>query len=176
MTTPPSLRVHAFLPCSRANGPGRRAVLWTQGCSLGCPGCFNPETHPFSGSLVPVDEVYEWIVASPAIEGVTLSGGEPLQQRPALRALLQRVRTETDLSVVLFSGYSLDEIRRSTGRDLLAYVDVLIAGRYSPTAPKIVHLVTDRYTEADIEAVPPAEVVIGPDGHVVLTGIDPLSR
>jgi pyruvate-formate lyase-activating enzyme len=23
-----------------------RYVIWTQGCSLGCPGCFNPETHP----------------------------------------------------------------------------------------------------------------------------------
>ncbi|NJO00209.1 MAG: 4Fe-4S cluster-binding domain-containing protein, partial [Anaerolineales bacterium] len=38
------LRLHQFLPQSRVNGPGLRAVLWVQGCSLGCPGCFNPQT------------------------------------------------------------------------------------------------------------------------------------
>ncbi len=40
-----TLRLHAFLPRSRANGPGWRSVVWVQGCSLGCAGCFNPQTH-----------------------------------------------------------------------------------------------------------------------------------
>ena len=40
-----TLRLHGFLPRSRANGPGWRSVVWVQGCSLGCPGCFNPQTH-----------------------------------------------------------------------------------------------------------------------------------
>ena len=35
-------RIHAFEPRSRANGPGARFVVWFQGCTLGCPGCFNP--------------------------------------------------------------------------------------------------------------------------------------
>ena len=35
------MRLHHFLPHSRANGSGIRAVLWVQGCSLACPGCFN---------------------------------------------------------------------------------------------------------------------------------------
>src|SRR3972149_712339 len=46
---PVILRLHALLPRSRANGPGMRAVIWFQGCTRGCPGCFNPETHA-SGS------------------------------------------------------------------------------------------------------------------------------
>lgn len=170
------LRVHAFLPASRANGPGLRAVLWTQGCSLGCPGCFNPETHPFAGSLLPVDEVFRWITDATGIEGLTVSGGEPLQQWPAVRQLLQMVRAETDLSVVLFSGYSLDEIGRRTCRDVVSYVDVLIAGRYASSAPKAVHLLGDRYTAADMAAVPTAEVVIAANGDVVITGIDPPAR
>jgi pyruvate-formate lyase-activating enzyme len=100
------LRLHAFIPRSRANGPGCRAVVWVQGCTLGCPGCFNPETHDFrGGQWVGVDELFERIRAlQGTIEGITVSGGEPFQQRPALLALLQRVRAETDLGVLVFTG------------------------------------------------------------------------
>src|SRR6266852_4410273 len=128
-----SLRLHHFLPSSRANGPGTRAVLWTQGCSLGCPGCFNPQTHSFDGGeLVPVDDLFARLVAlGDSIEGVTVSGGEPLQQRPALLSLLLRVRAETSLSVLVFTGFTWDELRSLPDADtLLACVDVLIAGRY----------------------------------------------
>src|SRR5437868_145303 len=90
----PHLRLHEFLPESRANGPGVRAVVWVQGCSLGCPGCFNPETHPASGGrMASVDDLLREIAGlGDAIEGVTLSGGEPLQQRGAVVALLRRLR------------------------------------------------------------------------------------
>ena len=27
-----------------ANGPGKRAVVWVQGCSIHCPKCWNKET------------------------------------------------------------------------------------------------------------------------------------
>ncbi|MGE3780657.1 MAG: 4Fe-4S cluster-binding domain-containing protein [Pirellulaceae bacterium] len=44
------LRVHALMECSTVNGPGVRAVIWVQGCSLGCPGCWNAQTHaPLQG-------------------------------------------------------------------------------------------------------------------------------
>ena len=46
--------VHGFVPVSRANGPGRRAVLWFQGCTLNCPGCWNQASHPFEGA--PTDD------------------------------------------------------------------------------------------------------------------------
>jgi anaerobic ribonucleoside-triphosphate reductase activating protein len=127
------LRLHAFIPHSRANGPGCRAVVWVQGCTLGCPGCFNPETHDFhGGQWVGVDELFERIRAlQGTIEGITVSGGEPFQQRPALLALLQRVRAETDLSVLVFTGYTWDEIQRfRETAALLSCIDVLIAGRY----------------------------------------------
>lgn len=39
------LNVHAIMPVSYVNGPGARAVVWTQGCRLRCPGCSNPLTH-----------------------------------------------------------------------------------------------------------------------------------
>ena len=180
------LRLHAFEPASRANGPGLRAVLWTQGCTLGCPGCFNPETHAFAGGEpVDVDELAERVAALEGIEGVTVSGGEPLQQRPALLAFLRRLRQRTRLSVLVFTGFTWEEVRRFPEAEaLLGCIDVLLAGRYEAanhlgrgllgSSNKTAHFLTDRYGPADLAAVPPAEVVITADGEVVASGIDPL--
>lgn len=181
------LRVHQFLPRSRANGPGVRAVLWVQGCSLGCSGCFNPDTHTFAGGeRVPVNDLFQRLIApSASIEGLTISGGEPLQQRRPLLALLRRVRWETPLSVVLFTGYTWEEVQRMPEAEvLLSCVDMLIAGRYDASqrlardlrgsANKTVHLLTNRYTMADVQVVPLAEVIITEAGEVVMSGIDPV--
>ncbi|NVM26586.1 MAG: radical SAM protein [Desulfobacterales bacterium] len=181
------LRIHRFLLFSRANGPGVRAVIWVQGCSLGCPGCFNPETHPFvGGELVSVGDLFGRIVAlGDAIEGITISGGEPLQQRRPLLALLRRVRRETPLSVLLFTGYTWEKVQRMPNAEaLLACVDVLIAGRYDASqrlardlrgsTNKTVHFLTDRYTMDDLQSVPPTEVIITAEGEVIVSGIDPV--
>ncbi|MGH9847131.1 MAG: 4Fe-4S single cluster domain-containing protein [Blastocatellia bacterium] len=182
-----ALRLHAFIPFSRANGPGARAVIWTQGCTLNCPGCFNPETHSFTGGeKVSADDLFIRIAElDDSIEGITISGGEPLQQLRPLVALLRRVREETDLSVLVFTGYTWDEIRRMPEADaLFAQVDALIAGRYDHTqrlarnlrgsANKTVHFLSDRYTMDDLQAVLPAEVIITAEGEVVISGIDPV--
>jgi len=49
--------IHGFVPVSRANGPGRRAVLWFQGCNLNCPECWNQASHSFEGA--PTDVLLE---------------------------------------------------------------------------------------------------------------------
>jgi anaerobic ribonucleoside-triphosphate reductase activating protein len=180
------LRIHEFLPRSRVNGPGMRAVVWVQGCSLGCPSCFNPQTHPFNqGRLVSVDELFHSLLALRGeIQGLTISGGEPLQQRQPLLALLRRVRRESSLSVLLFSGFTWIEIQQMPQASaLLDCIDVLIAGRYEAaqhlarglrgSANKTLHFVTDRYTEDDLQILPAAEVIITPAGEVMVSGIDP---
>ena len=183
----PLLRISHFVPYSRANGPGVRAVLWVQGCSLGCPGCFNPHTHPASGGQwLAVDDLFATIAAlGNTIAGVTVSGGEPMQQPAPLAALLRRVRQETPLSTLLFSGYTWGELQRlAAAGEVLASLDVLVAGRYDAaqhlarglrgSANKSVHFLTCRYGPPDLAAVPPGEVIIRPDGDVELSGIDPL--
>ncbi|MFI0373387.1 4Fe-4S single cluster domain-containing protein [Actinomadura sp. 1N219] len=185
---PRPLRVHAFEPYSRADGPGARAVVWLQGCTLGCPGCWTPETHPRGGHEVAVDELFAHIAGlGGRIEGVTVSGGEPLQQfRPLLR-LLTRIREETSLSVLVLTGFGWDEIVRMPGAAALRErVDVLLAGRYERdlrlgrglrgSSNKTVHLFTDRYTAADLDAVPDAELIIRADGTPAVTGADPPPR
>jgi anaerobic ribonucleoside-triphosphate reductase activating protein len=186
------LRVHEFLPRSRANGPGARAVIWVQGCTLGCPGCFNPATHPAAGGeRVAVDELFRRVAAleaEGAIEGLSISGGEPLQQRGPLLALLRRVRRETALSVVVFSGYAWEEIEALGAIPALeACVDVLVAGRYDRSRPidaptdlrsssnQTLHLLSRRYTRRDLQAVPPAEIIVTPQGQVLTSGTQPVT-
>ncbi len=102
-----ALNLHAFAAQSRANGPGVRAVVWFQGCTLGCKGCFNPQTHwTGAGKWQSVDAMADTIVdLAPGIEGVTISGGEPFQQSAALCRLLGLIRRRSSLSVLVFSGY-----------------------------------------------------------------------
>lgn len=180
------LRIHQFLPQSRVNGPGLRAVLWVQGCSLGCAGCFNPQTHAFEGGkLVSIDSLMTQLVAlQDSIEGLTISGGEPLQQRLPLLKLLRRVRQETHLTTLLLSGFTWAEIQQMPeAAELLACLDVLIAGRYEAgqhlardlrgSANKTAHFLTPRYNLSDLQAVPVAEVIITAAGEVLVSGIDP---
>ena len=183
----PFLRIHHFEPASRANGPGLRAVLWVQGCTLGCPGCFNPETHPSGGgNQLSVNSVMEKILAEQGeIEGITISGGEPLQQRIALQGLLARIKRETSLSVVLFSGYSWNEIQKMPRiQILLNNVDILLAGRYDQSqriataltgsANKTIHFLSPRYSAQAFNTVPVAEVILTQKGEIHLTGINPV--
>lgn len=182
-----SLRLHHFEPASRANGPGMRSVLWLQGCTLGCPGCFNPLTHSRDGgSLCSTDEILARVLEQRGrIEGITISGGEPLQQAAPLAALLRAVKQAAALSVVLFTGFTWTEVNRLPGgAEVLANVDVLLAGRYDATkrvasgllgsSNKSVHFLTPRYTQADLDRVPEAEIIIQPDGEMRFSGIEPL--
>ena len=186
-----SLRLHAIEPRSRANGPGARFVVWFQGCTLGCPGCFNPTTHDAgAGKTVELDDVIDQLGRAARdgrtgrIQGLSLSGGEPLQQPAAARALLDAARA-LGLSTLAFSGYTIDEIRALPGGpDVLDRLDVLIDGRYVSgdrlatglrgSANQRIRLLTDRYALADVEATPVAEIRIGPTGDVILTGVNPL--
>ena len=183
-----ALRLHAVEPRSRANGPGARFVVWFQGCTLGCPGCFNPTTHDATaGRSVPLDELIDQLTRTARdgrIEGLSLSGGEPLQQPAAARSLLEAAR-RLGLSTLAFSGYTIDEIRGlPAGPDILARLDVLIDGRYIArdrvatglrgSANQRIQLLTPRYTLADVEATPVAEIRIGPTGDAILTGVNPL--
>ncbi len=178
------LRLHATEPRSRANGPGARFVVWFQGCTLGCPGCFNPTTHADGGREATVEALLAELAATNGIEGLTLSGGEPLQQPAAAASLLTGARG-LGLSTLMFSGYTLEEARALPGGpDVLAQLDVMIDGRYVSTdrhaiglrgsANQRIQLLTPRYTLADVEATPVAEIRIGKTGDVILTGVNPL--
>ena len=117
---------------SKVNGPGNRFVLWTQGCSKGCKECFNPETWSTNvyKELSPT-QIFE-LIKNFEVDGVTISGGDPLEQEDELLELLMLISTiRLRKGVILFSGFTRAEISRDPIREeCLRYVDVLIDGRY----------------------------------------------
>ena len=54
-------------------GPGKRLLLFTQGCSLRCKGCVNQHLWEFgAGRNITAQEILQLCVD---IEGITLHGG-----------------------------------------------------------------------------------------------------
>ncbi|MEL6349877.1 MAG: 4Fe-4S single cluster domain-containing protein [Myxococcota bacterium] len=129
MTT--TLNIGARVPQTEAEGPGLRYAVWTQGCPLRCVGCCNPHLlADRENQRVAVAALAEDILNTPDIEGLTFVGGEPFMQAPAAAVLAKRVR-EGGLSVMVFSGFTLDAIRRREDwAPFLAQIDLLVDGPY----------------------------------------------
>src|SRR5438309_8509596 len=86
-----TMRIAQVVPCTEAEGPGRRFAVWFQGCPLRCPGCCNPEMLPFEGGQpIAVAGMLGQIrtaAAAHQLEGITLLGGEPLAHATGAAAL-----------------------------------------------------------------------------------------
>jgi anaerobic ribonucleoside-triphosphate reductase activating protein len=154
------LNVAQIVPCTEAEGPGRRFALWFQGCPLRCPGCCNPEMLAFEGGQrMPMSEGVRRLRASHdahLLEGITLLGGEPLAHAGAALALA-RAAHGLGLSVMVFSGFTLEEARQQGPcvSALLAETDILVDGpflrdepearrRWIGSANQRVHFLSDR--------------------------------
>jgi len=129
------LRYAQFCHKTDLLGPGQRFVIWVQGCQKRCENCVAKTMQPLDGGyLVNVKELAEEIVVNREITGITVSGGEPFLQADALYLLLatvKRIRPELDL--VLYSGYTYEELKQSESQGvqaLLGTIDVLIDGEY----------------------------------------------
>lgn len=174
-----SLYVHEISRHSVVNGPGRRAVVWVQGCTLGCPGCFNPETHTRSFDQVFADpEQLGQELGRLAGNGLTVSGGEPLEQPEAVSALIEGFRQTNDGTVLLFTGFAADRIFRSkqATRTVLS-ADAVLAGPYVSRTDesdiwhgKRLLLITDRISPRELEPVGQWEIKLIGDGRVNMSG------
>jgi anaerobic ribonucleoside-triphosphate reductase activating protein len=115
-------------------GPGRRAGIWTQGCTIHCPGCLSRDTWDADPrTAIPVATVLGWLRSLDGVEGVTISGGEPFQQPEALRELLLGIRAwaSSQVDILVYSGYAASRLRRSARtRELLELCDAVVAGPY----------------------------------------------
>lgn len=190
--------LHAFVSGSRVNGPGLRAVVYFQGCSLRCRNCWNPETHAFIGKGRTVAEVADLIVRAHeerALDGVTFSGGEPMQQGHAVLSLMETLRERLpELSFGMYSGYSQRELsrglywcrseltqsaKRRIWRTIKSHLDFAVLGRYADARPsalplrsstnQTLELFSDRYSEADF-GPQEVEVQIDSEGTVQISG------
>jgi anaerobic ribonucleoside-triphosphate reductase activating protein len=160
------ISVAQIVPCTEAEGPGRRFALWFQGCPLRCPGCCNPEMLPFAGGQAwRAGDLLQTIAEAAGahgIAGITLLGGEPLAHAAGAAALARGAR-QLGLTVMVFSGYTLEEARRLPDpavTDLLAHTDILVDGPYARELPETrrrwigsanqrIHFLSGRYRPDD---------------------------
>lgn len=118
-------------------GPGRRLAVWVQGCGLACRGCMSRDTwDPAGGVVMPVPDLAALCrsLLGPDVDGITVSGGEPLDQAPALAALLDAIAPGPDTDVLVYTGYEPAEARRA-GAAVLRRADAVITGRYDAARP-----------------------------------------
>ena len=118
---------------SIVDGEGLRAVIWTQGCPHGCPGCHNPQTHAFDGGTsVASESILEQLKAHFYLDGVTFSGGEPMAQAAACGELAQAVH-HLGMNVWCYTGYTWEALMEAQDPDqrmFLEQIDVLIDGPF----------------------------------------------
>lgn len=105
--------IHSIIDSTSVNGPGKRMGVWLQGCAgMNCDGCWNRETHAFvaQNSLNEASIMVQlWL--GPALDGVTFSGGEPMQQAEDLLSLMKWIRKKhPHMSFGMYTGYSRREL------------------------------------------------------------------
>jgi anaerobic ribonucleoside-triphosphate reductase activating protein len=176
-----SFSLAQFVPCTEAEGPGKRFALWFQGCPLRCSGCCNPEFLKFEGGESwTVDRIMQEIAAvSDQIEGITLLGGEPFAHAKAAAAIASETQ-KLGLSVMVFSGFIREELESRPNpeiQQLLQQIDILIDGPYLKDQPDTtrrwigsqnqrIHFLTSRYRAEDECWKQPntLEIRFGPNG------------
>jgi anaerobic ribonucleoside-triphosphate reductase activating protein len=167
-------------------GPGPAAGIWVQGCGLACSGCMSKETWAIDGGVeAEVGDVARWLNSTP-LRHLTIAGGEPFDQAPALVELVDEARRDRDWVVTCYSGYyrrAIEREIRPRARDLLARLDLLIDGpyvaglhaplRWRGSTNQSLHLLTDRVT-LDGDDVPAGMAVTFDEaGAFALIGVPP---
>lgn len=129
------LRIAGIESESFVDGPGIRFSIFTQGCSHHCPGCHNPKTHDFNdGHDISLSELLSMIEENPLLDGVTLSGGDPMFQAETLVPLAREIK-ERGLNLVIFTGFVFEHIMDHKDQyphmlELLTFADILVDGPF----------------------------------------------
>lgn len=119
-------------------GPGKRLVIWVQGCSIRCNGCINDHMWEFRKDVfMNIDEIISLCIHD-EVDGVTLLGGEPLDQAEDLFLLVDKLKKK-QLSIVLFTGYLKKQLMRKAQRRVWNMSDIVIAGPFV-LAKRNIHL------------------------------------
>lgn len=135
MDQPMQLRLAGVIRESIVDGPGFRFVVFAQGCPHHCPGCHNPETHPFDGGYwSDTARIMTAVKQDSLLSGLTFSGGEPFCQAAAFTELARLAHAQ-GLNVISYTGYTFEELyagfdENPAWRDLLEELDILVDGRF----------------------------------------------
>ncbi len=123
------MRILDIIEATTVDGPGFRAAVYFAGCAHDCPGCHNPQSHPFDGGYeITVSDLDRRLAVMDL--DVTLSGGDPAYQADEAAALARAIRHRGH-TVWLYTGFHFDDlIATPRGRALAESVDVIVDGPY----------------------------------------------
>lgn len=185
------MRIGRMIAPIHALGPGERVGLWIQGCSRKCPGCISPELRSqLSGSVMSVEKLAELVIETAKhskCTGLTISGGEPMEQAASLLKFLTLVRNNFQ-DILVYTGYTLNEIQLGRCGDgaiaALSMIDVLIDGPYMEklnnkdcvlrgSENQVIHYLNRDITEKYREYLSAGRVTeyFSHDGEIVFVGI-----
>lgn len=110
-------------------GPGKRVLLFLQGCSIHCEGCINRHLWEFGGGKNATTEEILSYCRENHVEGITLHGGEPLDQAAGLYPIVKSLKHE-GFTVILFTGYSKKELT-TIQQKIWNLSDMVICGKFN---------------------------------------------
>jgi len=188
-SNPGFLNIAAFCTETYALGPGARAAVWVQGCPFNCPNCIAPDWIPQKKAMgIKPEELARKITANLWVNGITLSGGEPMLQALLLAELIDQCKSERDFNVIVFTGFQYETLLQK-GEDsgipqLLSLTDVLVDGPYIQakndgiglrgSANQRVIYLTDRLKNFNLETFPRQIEYHFTGSETLIVGIPPL--
>lgn len=120
------------------NGPGIRVSLFTQGCEIHCPGCFNSELWDFKGGMTYTNETTLFLLnllKPDYISGLSILGGEPMSlvNRGELANLAHTIKEAyPEKTIWIWTGYLWENLIKEPylTENLLSNIDVLVDGPF----------------------------------------------
>ena len=126
-----------------ANGEGVRVSVFVSGCNHHCKGCFNECAWDFNYGNKFTDEQEEEVMKDldhDYISGLTLLGGEPLEQvnQEGLLPLVKKAKEKfPNKKIWCYTGFDFEKDvvgkmakENETTKQLLKYIDVIVDGKF----------------------------------------------
>jgi anaerobic ribonucleoside-triphosphate reductase activating protein len=185
------INIASFLTKTRALGPGLRGAVWFQGCPFRCPGCISPDwIEDRQAYMYDPIEFAEFITSERAINGLTISGGEPFYQPLGLNKFLNRILSlRPELTIIVFSGYLLENLRHLPEQnrisETLSYIDILIDGLFIQkknnnrglrgSTNQRIHRLSGRLVDINFEDMQRINEMYFRDGYIQVSGVPDLA-
>lgn len=150
-------RISHYVKKTKVLGPGNRFCIWFQGCEKRCDGCINKDGQDIKGGIFIDNSILMNLLrADNSITGVTISGGEPFLQGAELLDLVRRIKEETALDIMIYTGYTFENlIVNEIYKRILGYIDILVDGEYDEvlnnnelyrgSSNQKIHFITNKY-------------------------------
>lgn len=124
------IRVHKLMTVENEHlyGPGKRLLIYLKGCSIHCEGCINQHLWPFEGGTMMSDVDILAICEKESLDGITIHGGEPLDQADELLKVVRTIKKSNRTSI-LFTGYQKRELNK-VQKQVWDGSDIVVAGRF----------------------------------------------